>query len=113
MAAVIVLAKAARLGEEALAVDIAHMVGDFLDAGDLEALAHLDRADIFAGFQEILVGAGVLKLPAVPATRSTRQKCRMQMRDEGERGSSKPYPYMAESPRGSHWMGGTCRVSHG
>jgi hypothetical protein len=30
--------------EEALAVDIAHMIGDLFDAGDLEALAHLDRA---------------------------------------------------------------------
>src|SRR6476660_7818438 len=59
IASVIILAEAAGLGEQLVAVDIAHIVGDFLDTGDLEPLAHLDRADIFAGAQQILMRAGV------------------------------------------------------
>jgi hypothetical protein len=45
--------------QEALAVDIAHVIGDLFDAGDLEALAHLDRAHEFGRFEQGFVGAGV------------------------------------------------------
>src|SRR5438477_2288112 len=59
IASVIILAETVRLREQLVAVDIAHIVGDLLDAGDLEPLAHFDRADIFAGAQQILMRAGV------------------------------------------------------
>ena len=40
-------------------VDEAHPVGDFLDAGDLQALAVLDRLDVVGGLDERFGGAGV------------------------------------------------------
>src|SRR5204863_6542582 len=59
IAPIVVLAETAGLREQLVAVDIAHIVGDLLDAGDLEPLPHLDRADIFAGAKQILMRAGV------------------------------------------------------
>ena len=49
------------LGElpETAGVDVAHAVGDLLGAGDLEALALLDRLDEQAGLEQRLVGAGI------------------------------------------------------
>src|SRR5437879_4624016 len=45
--------------EEALAVDESHVVGDLLDTGDLEALAHLDRAYEFGRFEQGFMSPGV------------------------------------------------------
>src|SRR5262249_26756786 len=52
--------------EQALAVDIPHVVGDFFDAGDLEALTHLDRAHEFGGFEQGFVSAGIKPSIAAP-----------------------------------------------
>ena len=38
--------------EKAFAVDIAHSVGDLLDTGDLEPLAHLNRAHELGRFEQ-------------------------------------------------------------
>ena len=42
-----------------LSRDVAHAVGDFFEAGDLEALAGLDGLDEGCGLQQGVVGAGV------------------------------------------------------
>src|ERR1051326_7904887 len=59
VASVIILAETARLGEQLVAIDIAHIVGHLFHAGALEPLPHLDRADIFTGAEQILMRAGV------------------------------------------------------
>src|SRR5262249_36392 len=39
--------------------DVSEVVGDLLDARDLEPLALLDRLDVVRGLEERLVGAGI------------------------------------------------------
>jgi hypothetical protein len=51
--AILALAELLRQAQQTLAVDIAHVIGDFLDAGDLEALAHLDCAHELGGGHEM------------------------------------------------------------
>lgn len=57
--AILALAELLRQAQQTLAVDIAHVIGDFLDAGDLEALAHLDRAHELGRLEQGLVCACV------------------------------------------------------
>ena len=49
---ILALAQMPSESEQPLAVDIAHMIGDLLNAGDLEALAHLDRAYELGRFEQ-------------------------------------------------------------
>src|SRR5215470_9077013 len=51
-------------GEEVVALNIAHVIGDFFDTGDLEILAHFDRSDELGGLEQGLVGARVE--PGIP-----------------------------------------------
>lgn len=57
--AVVVLSK--RLGElvDLLSCDVAHAIGDFFEAGDLEALTGLDGLDEGCGLQQGVVRAGI------------------------------------------------------
>jgi len=48
-----------RQPHETLAIDVAHVIGDFFDASDLEVLAHLDRADKFSRLEQGFVGPGI------------------------------------------------------
>src|SRR6185312_9149154 len=56
---VLAVAEAARRRGYLFGPDIAHVVGDLLDAGDLQPLAHLDRADELGRLDQRLVRAGV------------------------------------------------------